>query len=238
MIFVFAPSHPGYPNGKIAFPAIFLELVWSQICRPGSPRNRFIDESFYDDTTSCLSFSDYHNIFRFLRNKASKLKRFRNLAENLATPCIRVVLYMAHWPLCTLIYYNQRWASTSILMSAISDIRHRHLLFRYQKKICRTENCHSDIDIWVHSDIRNLFYLFAGFKPKVCTFKGKRFTSQPLCWSENAWMSDRGYRIRVYSDIRYNVGLCSLQSYIGSSDIKLSPISLITDIRVSAHLWL
>jgi hypothetical protein len=53
----------------------------------------------------------------------------------------------------------------------------------------------------------------------------------------NFWMSYIGYRIKVYSDIRYNVGLRSLQSDIGSSDIKLSPISLITDIGVSAHLW-
>jgi hypothetical protein len=30
-------------------------------------------------------------------------------------------------------------------MSAISDIRHRHLFFRYWRQICRTENCHSDI---------------------------------------------------------------------------------------------
>jgi hypothetical protein len=47
---------------------------------------------------------------------------------------------------------------------------------------------------------------------------------------------DVGYRIKVYSDIRYNVVLRSLQSDIGSSDIKLSPISLITDIGLSAHL--
>ncbi len=38
-----------------------------------------------------------------------------------------------------------RWASISISMPAISDIRHRHLLFQYRKKICGTENCHSDI---------------------------------------------------------------------------------------------
>jgi hypothetical protein len=41
--------------------------------------------------------------------------------------------------------YEHRWASTSISMSAISDIRHRHLLFRYQRQICRTEKRHSDI---------------------------------------------------------------------------------------------
>ncbi len=54
----------------------------------------------------------------------------------------------------------------------------------------------------------------------------------------NFWMSDIGYWIKVYSDIRYNVRFRSLQSDIGISDIKLSPISLITDIGVSAHLWL
>ncbi len=46
-------------------------------------------------------------------------------------------------------------------------------------------------------------------------------------------MSDIEYQIKIYSDIQYNVGLCSLQSDIGSSDIKLSTISLITDIGVS-----
>jgi hypothetical protein len=45
---------------------------------------------------------------------------------------------------CVDIQYFHRWALTSILMSAISDIRHRHLLFRYRRQICRTENCHSD----------------------------------------------------------------------------------------------
>jgi hypothetical protein len=52
------------------------------------------------------------------------------------------------------------------------------------------------------------------------------------------FMSDIGYRRKDYSDIRYNVGLCALQSDIGRSDIKLSPISLITDIGLSAHLCL
>jgi hypothetical protein len=34
--------------------------------------------------------------------------------------------------------------------------------------------------------------------------------------------------------MQYNVGLCSLQSDIGSSDIQVSPISLITNIGLSA----
>jgi hypothetical protein len=49
-------------------------------------------------------------------------------------------------------------------------------------------------------------------------------------------MSDIGYRTKVYSDIQYNVGLCALQFDIGCSDIRLSPISLITDIGLNAHL--
>jgi hypothetical protein len=35
----------------------------------------------------------------------------------------------------------------------------------------------------------------------------------------NIGKSDLGYRIKVYSDIRLNVGLRSLQSDIGGSDI-------------------
>ncbi len=100
------------------------------------------------------------------------------------------------------------------------------LSFRYWKG--------SDIDIWVHSDIRKTFNTSAGFKPKTLVSPGKHLTSPPLSWSMILWMSDIGYRIKVYSDIRYNVGLH--QSDIGSSDIKLSPISLDTDIGVSAHL--
>jgi hypothetical protein len=41
---------------------------------------------------------------------------------------------------------------------------------------------------------------------------------------------DIGYWTKVYSDIRYYGRLCALQSDIGHSDIRLSPILLITDI--------
>jgi hypothetical protein len=51
-------------------------------------------------------------------------------------------------------------------------------------------------------------------------------------------MSDIGYGTKVYSDIQHNVRLYALQSDIGRSDIRLSPIPLITDIGLSAHLWL
>ncbi len=45
----------------------------------------------------------------------------------------------------SLVCFRHRWASTSISMPALSDIRHRHLLFQYQRQICRTEKRHSDI---------------------------------------------------------------------------------------------
>jgi hypothetical protein len=68
--------------------------------------------------------------------------------------CIYIILDQ-HSP-CTVYMHNtHRWASTSILMSTISDIRHRQLFFRHQRQICRTEKCHSDIGIRVHSDIRH-----------------------------------------------------------------------------------
>ncbi len=119
----------------------------------------------------------------------------------------------------------------------IGGHRHRHLLFRYRKEICRTENCHSDIgrvpistsESIPISDIQKIFLTSAGFEPKTLVFSATVLIYEFL---------DVGYRIIVYSDIRYNVGLRSVQSDIGSSDIKLSPISLITDIGVSAHLCL
>ncbi len=97
----------------------------------------------------------------------------------------------------------------------------------------------SDIDIRDHSDIRCLKkyqFLPARFEAKTLVFSGECITLQLLCWSMNNGMSDIGYRIQAYSYIRYNVGLCSFQSDIGSSDTQLSPISLITDIGLSAHL--
>ncbi len=48
-----------------------------------------------------------------------------------------------------------------------------------------------------------------------------------------SWISDIGEKFIPICDIM----LCALQSDIGRSDIRLSPISLITDIGLSAHLW-
>ncbi len=67
------------------------------------------------------------------------LPKQRNLEQNALRRCAS----KPAWP--TSSSNQQRWASTSILMSVISDIRHRHLLFRYRRQICQIENCHSDI---------------------------------------------------------------------------------------------
>jgi hypothetical protein len=131
--------------------------------------------------------------------------------------------------------FDHRWASTSTSMSAISDI----------------DICYSDIGR-KYVGLKTVIPISEGFWYRhLSPFRypiSKKYLShqqdsnprhlfsQPLCWFMNFWMSYIGYRIKVYSDIRYNVGLCSLQSDIASSDIKLSPIMLITDIGVRAYL--
>jgi hypothetical protein len=96
------------------------------------------------------------------------------------------------------LYDLHRWASTSTSISAISDIQHRHLLFRYRTKICRTENCHSDIgrvpistsvSIPI-SDIQKILITSAGFEPKTLVFSATVLIYEFL---------DVGYRIKVYS---------------------------------------
>jgi hypothetical protein len=118
---------------------------------------------------------------------------------------------------------NHRWASTSALMSAISDIRHRYLLFRYRNKKCRTKSFHSDTS-----------FSSLGSNPSL---HDKYLATVPLRYEDLQMMlSEIEYRSNVYSDIRYNVGLCALQSDIGRSNIRLSPISVITNIGLSFQL--
>ncbi len=122
-------------------------------------------------------------------------------------------------------------------MSSDIDIR-VHSYIRYQKRY-KFLPAEYDIDIRVHSYIRyqkRYKFLPAEYESKILVFSGECITLQLLCWSVNNGMSDIGYWIKAHSDFRYNVGLCSLQSDIGSSDIQLSPISLITEIGLSAHL--
>jgi hypothetical protein len=57
------------------------------------------------------------------------------------------------------------------------------------------------------------------FEPTSLGMVSERFNTKLLCLSVCSEMSDTGYRIKVYSDIRYNVGLRSL------SPISEVPIS-------------
>ncbi len=90
--------------------------------------------------------------------------------------------------------------------------------FRYRK-------C-SDIDINVHSVIRHwkkMILILAGFEPV--------HSPPPLpCFFSINRMSDSGYRKKLYSGIRHNVGFRSL------SPISAGPISLVTNIGLSGHL--
>ncbi len=84
--------------------------------------------------------------------------------------------------------------------------------------------------------ISKKFYLIHWIRPQdPCLYRQAPYLSATALFA--CPISNIQYRIKFYSNIRYNVGLCSLQSDIGSSNIKLSPISLITDIGVSAHQW-
>ncbi len=95
---------------------------------------------------------------------------------------------------------GHRWASTSISMSAISDIPHRHLLFRYRKQICRTEKRHSDIGsvpistsgFIPISDIEEKKCSPYRFEPMTLEMVTQRYNSKLLWRSINIGMSDIG----------------------------------------------
>ncbi len=140
--------------------------------------------------------------------------------------------------LCLVRTAQHKWASTSISMSAISDIRHQHLLFRYRRQICRTEKLHSDIgsvlistsELIPISDIEEKNISSYRFEPTPHGTICKRYYTKLLCLSVCIEMSDIGHRIKVYSDVRYNVGLRSLSlisevSISGSVRYRWSQIS-------------
>ncbi len=177
---------------------------------------------------------------------------------DVAVPCICSCI---SYVLVYLTGVDHRWASTYAFMSAISDIdipysdirtknvglnlfilipkefRYRHQLpFQYRTKSI------SDIHI------SKIYKSFPNDPSKIIWniifLTGLDPTIFRLCIASHHWAT-RIYKFwfryidqtKVYSYIRYNVGLCTLQSDIGRSDIRLRPISLITDIGLSAHLW-
>ncbi len=92
-----------------------------------------------------------------------------------------------------------RWASTSILK--IGNIRHRHLLFRYRRQICRTENQHSDIgsvpiSTWEFipkSDILKKNLIPPGrFQPVPLEPDSEHYNTKLRCLSIFIGMSDSG----------------------------------------------
>jgi hypothetical protein len=113
---------------------------------------------------------------------------------------------------------RHRWTSTLILASVLCDIRHRHLLFRYRKQYVglKTIIPMSDVPISTSesipvSDIKILLpFTQAGNEPTPFVLTDERFTAK-LLLNYEVCMSDIGYQIKVYSDIRYNVGFLSLQ---------------------------
>ncbi len=147
----------------------------------------------------------------------------------MCTPLINIYSSVSMWCNGILRTSLYRWASTSFIMSAISDIRHRHLLFRYRRQICRTENCHSDIgsvpistsELIPISDIKEkkIICHYCRFEPAHLEAVSERFNYKLRCLSPTIRMSDIGYRTKSYSDIRYNVGFRSL------SPISEVPIS-------------
>ncbi len=110
----------------------------------------------------------------------------------------------------------------------ISDIWHWHLLFWYRRQICRTEKRHSDIrsvpistsEFNPISEIEEKKSISpCRFEPTLLGLDSKHYNTNLLWLSVQHWMSDIAYRIKLYSHIRYNVGLRSL------SPISEVPIS-------------
>ncbi len=104
--------------------------------------------------------------------------------------------------------------STSVIPISETNMSDWHTSFRYRK-------C-SNIDIRSHSDIRywrKKIISSCRFEPTSLGKVSERYNTKLLCQLVRIEMSDIGYRIKVYSDIRYNVGLRSL------SPISEVPIS-------------
>ncbi len=140
-----------------------------------------------------------------------------------------------------------RWASTSISISVISDIDicysgigDKYVGLKNVILISKVfQYRHQSSFRYPHWRKKHLSS--CRFEPAPLGMLSERYNSKLLWLSVNVGMSDIGYRIKLYSAIRYNIGLHSLSPILevlisGS----VSPISLITDIGLSAHqcAWL
>jgi hypothetical protein len=85
----------------------------------------------------------------------------------------------------------------------VGDIRHRHLLFRYRREICRTENRHSDIGsvpistskLIPISDIEEKNISSCRIEPTSLGTASERYNTKLLCLFVCIEMSDIRYRI-------------------------------------------
>jgi hypothetical protein len=98
------------------------------------------------------------------------------------------------------IMHRHRWASTSILMLAISDIRHQHLFFRYRRQICWPEKRHSDIGSVLISSSE--FIPISDIDLKIISPRGLEHSPlkvvSELCLTILVRMSDIAYRIKLF----------------------------------------
>jgi hypothetical protein len=116
---------------------------------------------------------------------------------------------------------------TSVIPISETNMSDWKTSFRYRK-------C-SDIDIRVQSDIRHWRkqnYFSLQIRTVSLGMVSKHYDTKLLWLSVPIGMSDIGKNFIPISDIMSDSAL----SDIGSSDIRLSLISLITDIGLSAHL--
>jgi hypothetical protein len=59
----------------------------------------------------------------------------------------------------------------------------------------------------------------------------EHYKSKLMCLSNKFWMSDTRYRIKLHSNIRYNVGLCSLSPI---SEVPISEVPISGSVRYIA----
>jgi hypothetical protein len=126
----------------------------------------------------------------------------------------------------------------------VTNIRHRHLLFRYRRQIYRIENCQSDIrgipistsEFILISVIYKKFLNTSGFEHSSLHTKCERYTTQLQYFSTIWLMLDIRYRIKLYSisDIMSDSALSV--RYRKFRYLAQFSISLFTDIGLSAHL--
>jgi hypothetical protein len=117
---------------------------------------------------------------------------------------------------------QHRWASTSILMSAISDIDICYSDIGDKYVGLKTVIPISEVFRYRHQSpfryptFTKIPFKLSGIEPTTLQTEWERYTTELRYFSTTC---DVGYRIKLHSDIRYNVGLRSL------SPISEIPIS-------------